>query len=89
VLPFQAVSRQTVVELLLRLLPVHQIEVFAIVFKMAAHTILAIWVLHLDFGVISVLRGEPLCNFLVTIEAFEGWSAAAKLMAARTLRSSG
>ena len=87
--PFQAVSRQAVIKLLLRRLPVHKVEVFAVVLEMAAHAILAVWVLHLNFGVIPMLCRQPLCNFFVTIQAFKDWSVAAKLVATCALRGSG
>jgi hypothetical protein len=89
VFPFQIVSRQTVVELLLRWFPVQKMEVCAVVLQVATHTILAIRVRHLNLCVIPMLGREPLRYFFMTIETFEGWSAATKLMAARTLRSSG
>lgn len=89
VLPFQVVTRQPVVKLFLRRLPMQEIEIFAVVLEMATHAILAIGVRHLNLGVIAVLRRQPLCHFLMAIEAFESGRAGSELMAARTLCSSG
>lgn len=86
---FQIVSRQAVVELFLRWLPMQKIKVFAVVLEMAAHAILAIRILHLNLGVIPVIRRQTLGHFLMTIETLIGRSAGAKLMAAGTLRGSG
>ena len=88
VLSFQVVSRQPVVKLFLRWLPMQKTEIFAVVLEVATHTILAIGVRHLNLGVIAVFCRKTLCHFLVTIETFIGRCAGAKLVAARALRSS-
>jgi len=88
VFPFQPVSRKTVVKLLLRWLPVQQIEVFAVVLQMAAHAILAIGVLHLNCGVIAMFRRKALRHLFMAIKALKGRSTGAKLMAACAPRGS-
>jgi len=77
-----------VVELFLRWLPMQKIKVLAVVLKMAAHTVLAIRILHLKLGVVPMVRRQALGHFLMTIETLKGRSAGAKLMAARALRGS-
>ena len=53
---------------------------------MAAHTILAVGIVHLELGVITVLVLERFRNLLVAIEALEGGRAGAELMAGIALR---
>jgi hypothetical protein len=76
------------VELLLRGLPVNQAEVFPIVIQVAANAVLALGICHTQPRMVTVIQSEPLRYFLVTIEAFKGGSASAKLMAACALRGS-
>ena len=89
VLPFQVVTRQAVVKLLLRPLPMQKIKVFAVMLEMATNAILAIGISHLNLSVIAMLRRQPLCHFLMTIETPESGRAGSELMAARTLCGSG
>ena len=64
-----------------------EIEVLTVVIEMAANTLFAVRVPHLDLGVISVLGRQALCDLFVTIEALEGGRAGAELVAACALRS--
>jgi hypothetical protein len=66
---------------------VDEVEVLTVVFEMAADTLFAVRVPHLDLGVISVLGRQALRDLFVAIEALEGGRAGAELMAARALRS--
>ena len=86
VLTFELVARQSVVEFLLGWFPADQVEIFAVVLEVAAHTILAVGVLHLHLCVIAVLVGECFGNFLMTIKTFVGGSARAKLVTGVALR---
>lgn len=86
VFAFQFVPGQTVIEFLLGWLPTDQIEVLAVMLEVAAHTILAVRILHLHLGVITVFIGESFGDFLVAIETFIGGSAGAKLMTGVALR---
>ena len=63
-------------------------EIHAVVIEVAADTILAIGILHLDLGMIPVLRGQSLGHFFMTIQAFESRRAGAELVAARALYGS-
>jgi hypothetical protein len=51
----------------------------------AADTIFAIGILHLDLGVVSVLGGQSLGHFFMAIQAFESRRAGAELVAAGAL----
>ena len=66
----------------------NEAEIHAIVIEVAADTILAIGILHLDLGVISVLRGQSLGNFFMAIQAFESRRAGPELVAAGALYGS-
>ena len=63
-------------------------EILAIVIEVAADTIFAIGILHLDLGVISVLGGQSLRHFFMTIQAFESRDAGPELVAGRALYGS-
>ena len=63
-------------------------EIYAVVIEVAADTIFAIGILHLDLGVISVLRGQSLSHFFMAIQAFESRCAGAELVAAGALYGS-
>lgn len=89
VLSLQVVARQTVIVLILRGFPVHQIEIFAVMLQVAADAIFSVRIPHLDLEVIAMLTGEPSGDFLVAIQALESWSAGAELVAARALGGSG
>ena len=63
-------------------------EIHAVVIEVAADTIFAIGILHLNLGVISVLRSQPLRHFFMAIQAFEGRRAGPELVAGRALYGS-
>ena len=63
-------------------------EIHAVVIEVAADTILAIGILHLDLGVISVLRSQSLGHFFMAVQAFECRRAGAKLVTAHALYGS-
>lgn len=77
------------IEFLLGRFPANEIEVLSIVFEVATDTVFAIRVLHLHVEVVAVLVGKSFSNFLVTIEAFESWSAGTEDMARIALGGSG
>jgi hypothetical protein len=58
-------------------------------FEVAADAIFPVRIPHLKLGVISVIRGEPLGDFFMTIQAFESRSAGSELMTAGALCGSG
>ena len=66
----------------------NEAEIHAVVIEVAADTIFAIGILHLDLGVISVLCDQSLGHFFMTIQAFESRRTGAELVAARTLYGS-
>ena len=66
----------------------NEAEIYAIVVEVAADTVFAIGVLHLDLGVISVLRRQSLGHFFMAIKAFESRRAGAELVAAGALYGS-
>lgn len=88
VFPFQLVTGHLVIKLFLRRLPVNQIEIFAVVLKVAANAVFAIGIAHLNLEVVAVLGGKAPGDFLVAIHALKGRSVGAELMAARALRRS-
>jgi hypothetical protein len=51
----------------------------------AANTVLAIWIAHLNLEVIAVFAVESTCNFLVAIQAPKRRRAGAKLVASGAL----
>jgi len=85
-LAFELITGETVVELLFRRLPVDDVEIFAVVFEVAANTILAVRIFHLNLGMIAVLTGEGLGDFLVAVEAFKCGNASAKDVTGVALR---
>jgi len=87
VLAFEFVAREFVVKFLQRRLPANQVEIFAVVFQVAAHAVFSIGIAHLHFKVVSVLRGKILRNFLVAIDALERGRASSEGMAGSALRS--
>jgi hypothetical protein len=76
-------------KLLLRRLPVNQVELLAVVLQMAANAVLSVRIAHLNLEVIPVLAVEPPGDFLVAIQALKGGRVGAELMATRTLRCPG
>jgi hypothetical protein len=87
-LAFQLVARLQVIELLLRQLPVDQVEVFTVVLQVTPHAVFAIRIFHSQPGVVSVIRRKTLRNLFVAVEALESWRAGPKLVATRALRGS-
>jgi len=67
---------------------VDEAEIQAVVIEVAADTIPAIGILHLDLSMIPVLRGQSLGHFFMAIQAFESRRAGAELVAARALYGS-
>lgn len=72
VLAFQLVAGLLVIKLFLGRFPVNQVEIFAVVFEVAANAILSVWIAHLNLVVIPVLGREASRDFLMAIQAFEG-----------------
>ena len=62
------------------------VEILAVVFQVAANAVLAGGIVHLELEVVAVFCGERLGDFFVAIEAFEGGSAGAELVAGIALR---
>lgn len=85
-LSLEGIAGESVIKLFLGCLPVNQLELFTVVLEVATDAVLAIGVRHLETGVITVVGGDALSDFLVAVEALEGWRACAKLMATRALR---
>ncbi len=63
-------------------------EILAVVIKVAADTILAIGILHLDLSVISVLGGQAVRYFFMAIQTFECRRAGPELVAGGALHRS-
>ncbi len=84
-LSFQVVASQAMIKLFLQRLPVDQIEVFAVMLQMAADTVLAIGVFHMDLVMIAMLGRQPLRDFFVALQALEGGRAGPELVAACAL----
>jgi len=59
----------------------HQVEIIAIVFQVAAHAILAIGILHSQLRVVAPIRRQAIGNFLVAFQAFECRRAGPELVA--------
>src|SRR5580704_11083272 len=76
------------VELLLRGLPVNQVEALAVMFQVAPYAIPAIRIPHLHPEVITAFVGESPSHFLMAIETFKGRSARAEDVARVALRRS-
>ncbi len=85
VLSLERIARQTVIKLLCGRLPMDERKAFAVVFPVAPHAVLPVWVLHLEPRVIAMVFCERSCNLFVAVQAFEGWCAGSELMTARTL----
>lgn len=86
VLAFQLVPRQPVIEFFLGRFPVDQVKLLAVVFQVAAHAIFAIRIVHLHVGVVTVLVGKSLGDFLVAIQTFVCGGAGSELVATVALR---
>lgn len=87
VFALEFVARLAVVELFFRRFPVNEREVFAVVFQVTAHAVLAVRILHLYLVMVTVLGDDIVGDFLVAFQALEGGSARAELMAGVALRS--
>ena len=59
----------------------HESKILAVVFQVAADAIPAVGILHSEQGVVTLMGGQAIRNFLVTFQAFERWRAGPKLMA--------
>ena len=88
-LSLQLVARQPVIKLFLRRLPMDQVEVLTVVFKMATDAVFTIGIPHLKLGVIAVFCFQPFRYFFMAIQALESRRAGAELVAARALGGSG
>lgn len=85
VLTLQRVTGQFVVEVLLRLFPMNQRKIGAVVFQMAAYTVSAVRILHAQLGVIPPILREKFGDFLVAVQAVKSRRFCSKLMAAGAL----
>lgn len=61
-------------------------KIFAVVFQMAAHAVLATGIFHAQKRVVALLRGQTVRNFLVAFETFERRRTGSKLVASVALR---
>jgi hypothetical protein len=61
-------------------------KIFTVVFKVAAHAVLAVRIFHAQKSVVTLLRGQTVRNFLVAFEAFECRRTCSKLVASVALR---
>lgn len=82
----QRITSQSMIELLHGFFPVNQRKILAIVFQVAANAILAVRVFHPQLRVIALIRGQPVCDFLMAFKALKGRGAGPKLMARPALR---
>jgi len=80
VLALQRVAGEAVIKFCRRRFPVDDVEIFAVVFEVAANAILASGIIHPKLEMVAVFGGEGLGDFLVAIETLEGRSAAAELV---------
>jgi hypothetical protein len=60
-------------------------KILAIMLEVAPDAIAAVGILHTEKGVVALVRGQPIRNFLMAFEAFERWRAGSKLVAAVAL----
>ena len=81
VLALQRVAGEAVIKFCRRRFPVDDVEIFAVVFEVAANAILASRIVHPKLEMVAVFGGEGLGDFLVAIEALKGGSAGPKRMA--------
>jgi hypothetical protein len=81
----ERIAGEAMVELLDGRFPVNERKIFAIVLEVAAHTIFAVRIFQSQLRVVSLIRGQALCNFFVAIETLEGWSTRSELMTAAAL----
>ena len=82
----EGIAGLLVIELLLRRFPMDEWKIFAVMFEMASHAILAIGILHPEFRVVSVIAGKVPRNFLMAFQTFECGCFGPKLVAGRALR---
>lgn len=74
------------IELLYGCFPMNQGKVLAIVLQVAPDAILASWIFHPQLGVIALVRGQAVRDFLVAFQTLERWRACPELMARPALR---
>ena len=86
VLALQRIAGLAVIKLCRRRFPMDDVEIFAVVFQVAAHAVLAGGILHVQLKVVTVFGGEGLGDFLMAIETLKSGSAAAELVAGIALR---
>ncbi len=82
----ERISGLAMIELFERRLPMNERKILAIVFEVAPHAIPAVGVLHPEQGVIALMRGQAVRNFLMAFEAFERRRAGSELVAGVALR---
>lgn len=56
-------------------------KIDAIVLEVTSHAIAAVWILHPEERVITLMRGQAVGNFLMAFQAFESWRAGPELVA--------
>ena len=76
----QRIPGLAMIELLLRWVPMHESEVYAVVLQVAAHAIPAVGILHAQLCVKSPAHRQALGDLLVAIETLKGRRAGAKLV---------
>jgi len=86
VLLHKRIAGELMVELPEGWLPVHQCKIGSIVFEVASHAIMAIWIFHSNLSVETEMIGQPLRDFFVAVEALERRRAGAELVAGGALR---
>lgn len=85
---FQRISGFTVVELLSRGFPANELEVFSVVFRMAADAIFVRAIRADHRSVEALLRGKALLDFSMAIQAFQ-CASRAQLVAGGALGQAG
>ena len=85
----QRIAGKPVIELFHRRFPVDQRKIHTVMFEMAVHAVLAIGILHFQFGVITPAFRQQERNFPMAGETFKRWLAGAKFMALRALCRTG
>jgi hypothetical protein len=86
VFAIQWIPGEFVVELFDRNIPVNQMKVNSVVLQMAVHAILALRILHLEAGVITMFFRKRPGDFLMAIEALESRGFASELVTGCALR---
>ena len=86
VFAIQRIPGKFVVKLFDRNFPVDQVEIHSVVLEMAVHTILTLWILHLQSGVITMFFRKGLGDFFMALQALEGGRFCPKFVTTRALR---